>query len=69
MYLILPRLIANKFAAKGGLLLAEFLEIVEKINTKFMIVALAFTAYDPSYDKQNLAYDIVCKIVDAVVTG
>ena len=62
-------LIVNKYSAAGGLFVEEFLEIIKKIKDKLNIVALAFTAYDPLFDKQNAAYNIVCKIIDTVITG
>lgn len=41
---------ANSFAADGGLLLRDVLEVIDTIRGRFEIGAVALTAYDPSCD-------------------
>lgn len=62
-------LTANQFSVKGGLLLAEFLEIFKRIKSSFEIAAVAFTAYDPEYDAENQAYKAVKEIMDILIKG
>jgi arginase len=60
-------LTANKYSVDGGLLLEEFIKIIENIRDNFKIAAIAFTAYDPSFDADNSAYNIVARIIQLAV--
>jgi len=44
---------ANRFAADGGLSLAQLEEAIELVFARFEVVAAALTAYDPEVDEDG----------------
>jgi arginase len=54
---------ANQFAAPGGLRLNELITIISEIKRTFKIAAAALTAFDPAYDHELRANDIVRTII------
>jgi arginase len=57
---------ANAFAAPDGLRLAQVLELVAAVRTRFRIGAAALTAYDPSYDADAHIPAAASAILDAI---
>jgi arginase len=59
---------ANSFAADGGLLLRDVLEVIETIRARFPIAAVALTAYDPTCDPDGRICTAAKQIIDAVLS-
>ncbi len=57
---------ANQFAASGGLKINELTKIIKAAKLNFKIAAVAFTAYEPGYDKSQIANDFVREIIGAI---
>ncbi len=47
---------ANRLAAPGGLTVEQVSEIIRLASARFVIAALAITAYDPSFDSDGRTY-------------
>jgi len=60
-------LIANHYNVKNGLFLAEALDFIKHLKNKYKITAVAFTAYDPTYDPENKGFKIVTGILDEII--
>lgn len=56
----------NQFAAADGLRLAQVLELIDAVRSRFRIGAVALTAYDPSYDAEARIPTAAAAILDAV---
>ena len=59
---------ANSFAAPGGLLLSQVLELIDTIRGRFQIGAVALTAYDPTCDPEGRIAAASGAILNAVLS-
>jgi arginase len=56
----------NAFSAPDGLRLAQVLELIRAVRTRFHLGAAALTAYDPSYDTDGRIAAAALAILDAL---
>jgi arginase family enzyme len=57
----------NTYSTEGGLLPEDLFKMIEKIKAKYSISAIAFTAYDPSMDREGLIPTLVNQVIDLIV--
>lgn len=61
---------ANGFAAPGGLVVSEIVDLIEVLATRTRLVGCTVTAYDPSCDPESLvrdaAFELLGHLADAV---
>jgi arginase len=58
----------NGYSTPGGLMPEDLYNVVEQVMKKFTISALAFTAYDPSFDPEHKIHQVVTRIIDIVLS-
>jgi arginase len=57
----------NTYSTPGGITADELSAVITLIKNKYQISAVAFTAYDPSFDPKRKVQRVVEKILDIIV--
>lgn len=57
----------NSYSREGGLSPDDLYHLVDRIKKKYSILAVAFTAYDPSLDSERKIEGIVNKLVASII--
>jgi arginase len=58
---------ANAFAVTGGLTIAELEEVTGMVASRFEIVSLAFTAYDPAIDIESVVPRAIVGVLETLL--
>jgi arginase len=61
--------VANRWAADGGLAVAQVLESIAAVRQRFTVRAAAITAFDPAHDDGGRMARSAGRILDALVDG
>lgn len=59
----------NAFAAPDGLRLAQLLDVIRAVRSRFALCAVAITAYDPSFDTDGRIAAAALTILDEFAAG
>jgi len=60
---------ANHFAAEGGLTIAELAEVARLAASRFEIVSVAVTSYDPAIDTEGVVPGAIGSALEALLAG
>src|SRR5262249_31302805 len=59
----------NEYLEKDGLSLSQLASVVEQVSRQFELFAVAFAAYDPSFDPDGRIARVPAKILDALIAA
>jgi len=57
---------ANEYLEKDGLSLSQLTSVAEQVSRQFKLFAVAFAAYDPSFDREGRIARVPAKILDDI---